>query len=248
MILRAKAADHAKTLKEPKTRAWDDMTVGDIVKKIAGEHNLQPKVAKPLAKFKVDYIAQTAESDQSFLTRLGKQVGAVIAPKDGHLIATERRSGKAASGKKMPTISVTNADLVGEEAYNLILKPRASFAKVIARYHDQDAGVVKSKVYKLADEGPSTTLQDIYPNEDRAARAAKARAKELKAGEGEIELTIMGRPSARAESPLNVAGIDMDADGSAWITTEVVHVWDFSEGGGATTTIQAEFGKPEEND
>ncbi len=241
MTLVAKAADHAKSLKEPKTRAWDQQTFGAIVKKIAGEHNLKPVIAKEIGDHPIHYAAQTEESDQNFLTRLGKRVGAVVAPKDGHLLATLRRSGETASGQKLPAINVTLDRLVSDGAYHVRLKPRSRYGKVIANYEDQAAGKTRQEIIKVASEGPSMTLREVFQNQTEAKRAAEAKVVELKAGEGELSLQMIGDPYARAEAPINVIGVSLDADG-AWIASTVTHSWDYGEGGGAITTVEAEFG------
>jgi len=44
-----------------------------------------------------------------------------------------------------------------------------------------------------------------------------------------------------------VLGVAPDADGD-WIASTVTHVWDYSDGGGATTTVEAEFGMEEKDD
>ena len=243
LTLIAKAADHAKTLKEPKTRAWSETTFGEIIETIAADHELEPIVADTLAPVVIAYMAQTEESDQAFLTRLGKRVGAVIAPKDGRLVATERRSGKTASGEDMPPIFVTANKVIGDGGYRVGIKPRSRFGKVIARWHDAAAGRTRKVEREVADEGPSMTIREVFQNEADATKAA-----ELKAGEGELSVTMVGDPKARAEAPVTVLGVGEDADGAPWIASRVTHLWDYGEDGGATTEVEADYGKPDEDE
>ena len=241
----AKAADHAASLKEPKTRSWDTQTLGAVVRKVAGEHGLAAAISDKLASQAIKFIAQTEESDQHFLTRLGKRVGAIIAPKDGRLLVTERRSGKTASGQSMPKIEVTLGRLVNAGAYSVQLKPRSRYSKVIANWQDRASGTVKRFTFQAAEKGPSITLREVFQDEADASRAAKAKATDLRSGEGELALELIGDPLARAEAPLSVSGVSLDVDGE-WIASTVTHVWDYGEGGGATTTVEAEFGKEKE--
>lgn len=247
VTLHAKAADHAKTLKQPKTRAWDQKTFGDIVKTIAGEHSLKPVIAREIGAHPIHYAAQTEESDQNFLTRMGKRIGAIVAPKDGHLLATLRRSGETASGQAIPTIEVTLGRLVSDGAYHVRLKPRSRYAKVIANYEDQGAGVTRQEIIEVASEGPSMTLREVFQNRTEARRAAEAKSIEFKAGEGELSLQLIGDPHARAEAPIEVSGVSLDADGK-WIASTVTHTWDYGEDGGAVTTVEAEFGMNKEDE
>lgn len=247
LTLICKAADHASTLKEPKTRSWDGQTLGEVVKKIASEHGLKAAITETLATHQIKFIAQTEESDQNFLTRLGRRVGAVITPKDGHLLTTERRSGKTASGKDMPKIEVTLERLVSTGAYSVRLKPRSRFSRVIANYQDRASGTTKRFSLKGAEKGPSITLREVYQDEQDAKKAAVARVSDLRAGEGELTLELIGDPLARAEAPLIIENVAPDVDGN-WIASTVTHVWDYGEGGGATTTVEAEFGKEEKDE
>ena len=241
----AKAADHAKSLKEPKTRAWTG-TVETITQTIAHAHNLKLVISDALRAHQIDYLAQTEESDQHFLTRLGRRIGAVIAPKDGHLLVTERYSGKTASGEDLPRIHITLDQLISSSAYSLRLKPRSRFAKIIAKWEDAACGKTRQVILDLAVEGPSITLREVLQNGADALKAAQARQKEARAGEGELTIALVGDPEARAEAPILIAGVAPDVDGE-WLAHSVTHVWDFGAEGGATTTIEAQFGMEDDD-
>jgi phage protein D len=247
LTLVAKAADHAQSLKEPKTRSFEGKTFGKIADQIAGEHSLKLAIADKFQSHSIPYAAQTEESDQHFLTRIGKQIGAVIAPKDGHLLVTERRSGKAASGNPLPTIFVTPTRLISNNAYFVRIKPRSRFSKVVARWQDRSAGQTKSVTIKAGEKGPSMTIREVFQSEAAAQRAAEAKVTELKSGEGEMSVEMIGEPKACAEAPIQVLGVAPDIDGD-WIASTVTHVWDYSTGGSAVTTIEAEFGMEEKDD
>lgn len=245
LVLTAKAADHAKGMKEPKTRAWDGKTLGDLVKSIAGEHGLKAEISSALAAVKLPYIAQTEESDQHLLTRIGKRVGAVIAPKDQRLLVTARHSGKTVSGQSMPEVRVTPDMLADMDGYRIGSRPRGRFGEVRTRWRDRQAGVTRNVDVSTGLEGPRKTLREVYQDEAEARRAADAAAREIKAGEGDMRLLLVGYPMARAEAPIIIAGVSLDLDGR-WIATRVNHEWNF-EGGGATTEIIAEFGADDED-
>ncbi len=80
MTISAKAANMLGGIRARKTRSWQKKTVGDIVKKIAGEHGLKPVVSNSLKSHFHAYQAQTSESDLNFLTRLAKGLDAVAKP------------------------------------------------------------------------------------------------------------------------------------------------------------------------
>ena len=114
------------------------------------------------------------------------------------------------------------------------------YSEIRARWRDRSAGRTKLVSVKTGLEGPSTTLREVFQTEEEAKRAADATKRDMAAGEGEMELTLIGNLLARAETPVQVEGVGFDIDGR-WIATSITHEWAFN-GGGATTTIRAEFG------
>ena len=241
LVLIAKAADGAGNLKSPRSRSWEGKTLGDILRQIAADNGLTPVVAPKLAAMKIAFLAQTEESDQHLLTRLGQRVGAVITPKDGRLIATERHGAKTASGQDMPEVNVGPADLVASSGYRVTLKPRARFGEVRGRWRDRAGGATRELREKAADKGPLKTLREVYQSEEECRCAVAAEARAVRASEAELTLTMAGNPSARAETRVTVAGVSLDADG-AWVCKQATHRWSFRSGGGATTEVVCEYG------
>ncbi len=188
----------------------------------------------------VPFLARTEESDQNLLTRLGRRIGAVITPKDQRLLVTKRHSGKTASGKDMPPLVIARPMLLADRACSIRHKPRVRYSEIRARWRDRPAGRTKSVSVETGLEGPSTTLREVFQSEDEAKRTAEAAKRDIAAGEGEMELKLIGAPLARAETPVQVEGVSPDVDGR-WLATSITHEWAFN-GGGAATTIRAEFG------
>ncbi|SDF89770.1 contractile injection system protein, VgrG/Pvc8 family [Rhodobacter capsulatus] len=241
LVMIAKAADGAGALKEPRTRSWEGKTVADILKQIASDNGLTPVVAEKLGAIKVPFLAQTEESDQHLLTRLGQRIGAVITPKDGRLIATERHGAKTASGQDMPEVKVGPGDLIASSGYRVTLKPSARFGEVRGRWRDRQGGATREVREKAADKGPLKTLREVYQSEDECRCAVSAEARRVRAGEAELTLMMAGTPKARAEARVTVSGVSLDADG-AWVCKQVTHRWSFRSGGGATTEMVCEYG------
>ncbi len=190
----------------PQDPCPENTSLGAIATTIAHEHNLRPAMSKTLASHHIAYAAQTEESDPHVLTRLGRRIGAVIAPKDGRLLVTARHSGKTVSGKPpaplaLPTIFVTPNLLIAKNAYNVRIKPRSRYSRVIARWQDQDSARVHKLTLQAAPKGPSMTLREVFQTEAEARKAAEAKVKELRAGEGELSLDMVGAPKARAGEP-----------------------------------------------
>ena len=227
------------------TRSWAKTTIGNIIEQIGPEHNLKPVVCDALKDHPIDYMAQSEESDQNFLTRLAKRIGAIIAPKDGHIFCTERFSGKTASGEDLPPLMIGKSDLVNDSAYSVTIRPRVRFGKIVAKWGDKAAGKTKEVSIETGKEGPSMTLREVFQSEVEAIKAADAKANEVKSGEGELSVDIIDNPLAKAEMPVILAGVAPDAD-RKWIIGSAEHIWDFEESGGAITTLEAQYGKEDE--
>lgn len=88
---RGASADMGGALKSMKTRNFDEITLGDLVETMAGEHNLKSVVSDALGKIAYDHIAQVDESDMHLLTRLARNHDATV--KAGALLLAERGLG-----------------------------------------------------------------------------------------------------------------------------------------------------------
>ena len=84
-----------------KSRSWDNKTIEDIVKTIAGECGLQPVVDKTLASITIPHIAQVGESDANLLLRIARRYAGVLKPADGRLVLAAEQGGHTTSGKTL---------------------------------------------------------------------------------------------------------------------------------------------------
>jgi len=94
-----------------KSRSWRDVSVQDIVQKIASEHGLKPVISESLKAQKFAYLAQTTESDLNFLTRIAKDLDAVAKPAGGALVVAKRGENKAADGSDLPVFDVHKSQI-----------------------------------------------------------------------------------------------------------------------------------------
>lgn len=98
MRITATAADLKGEIRAPKTRGWEQKSLKDIVATIAGESGLTPVVGDSVAGKVWDYLAQTAESNLHFLSRIAAQLDATAKPAGGALVVQARGEGKTAAG------------------------------------------------------------------------------------------------------------------------------------------------------
>ena len=81
-------------------------TVGELMKKMAGRKGWSPKVDGKIASKKIEYEAQTGESDQALAVRVGNKHGAVVTVKQGNLIVKPAGNGSTVSGMAMSPIVI----------------------------------------------------------------------------------------------------------------------------------------------
>ncbi|MTH65591.1 phage late control D family protein, partial [Paracoccus shanxieyensis] len=107
----ATAADLKGDIRAPRTRGWPKPTLGQIVSAIASEAGLRPVVAASLRDIGWDWLAQTAESNLHFLTRLAADLDATCKPAGGALVVQRRGEGVTAAGDALTAPVLTAARL-----------------------------------------------------------------------------------------------------------------------------------------
>lgn len=76
LSVRATAADMKGAIRAPRTRTWENRTLSEIVRTIAGEAGLRAVVSGNIASTRWRYLAQTAESNLHFLRRIAGTIEA----------------------------------------------------------------------------------------------------------------------------------------------------------------------------
>ena len=218
LVIRGKAADMEASLKEHRTRPWDDVTLGDMVAAIATEHGLEPRVGEFLAPIDIPHLDQTEESDLHLLTRLARQYDAVAKPAGGHLLFVPRGEAKTAMGREIPAVAIHRSETA---EHRVTLADRGKYQSVIAHWHDTATG---ARTPVRSGEGrPAFTLRHAYPDATAAMDAARAKLDVLGRGLGTLGLTLkQGNPLLAAETPLILSGFRRGVDGD-WVATRVSH-------------------------
>lgn len=218
--IRARGADLRAGIKAPKSRSFDDVTLGDLTTTIALDHGYIARVASSLTGVWLGHVDQTEESDLHLLTRLCEDIGALAKPTGEYLCVVERGAATSASGEPTPELAITPADV---SRWSVTLQDRSSYESVIARWRDLDGA---SEVKVTAGSGsPTYTLRQMYDSDAAARSAAEAKLKALARGTGTLRFTCVGRPELMAEGRVNLSGFRSGVDG-AWGITRVTHTLD----------------------
>jgi phage protein D len=230
MTITATAADMKGDIRAPKTRAWEDVTLKDIVARIAAEARLSPVVGKSVATAHWPYVAQTAESDLHFLTRLSGTLDATTKPAGGRLIVQRRGEGKTAAGDQIEPVKLTPMRL---SEWNWKLDAREDYGTCEAEWSDTGGGA-RQKITKGTGT-PLKKLRHVFASSAEADRAASAElSRAARAG-----LTLKGRiagfePALFAGGLLSIDGLRAEMNGE-WHVARVVH----ELGAGLTTKFEA---------
>lgn len=204
LTIRGRSADFRGTLNSRREQSWHDTTLGQIVETIASRNKLTASVADALKAVAVPHIDQSQESDAVFLSRLADRNGAAVSVKAGKLLFLKAGSGKTASGKPIPQMTLERGD---GDRHQFAIADREAYTGVTAKWlHTKDPKPQKQKV-KLRRKPKEKHLRALqHPKATKATANAKAK-KEQEAREGEymageadnvLELTTIYATKAQA--------------------------------------------------
>lgn len=218
-----RSAGMRTTVKEHRTESYVDMTVGDIVKKIAGRHNLSATLIGNVASIKLPRLDQVLRSDLHILSKLARDTGAMFKIADRQLIFAEEGSSPA------PLVQLVETDLI---RYQFDIEDRPRHKDVKARWYDSEKG---EEITEVAENGPGEAtfwIRHLFNSKDEAKKAIDSKMRNLRQAEGTCSVTISGRPEMDAGGKM---AIDL-APGTEgpWLITGVDHNYD---GGGIQTTL-----------
>ena len=216
LTLRGKASNLKQSLKQPKTRSWDGMTLGDLVNAIAQEHRMSAKVGETLKDQAIPHVDQTDESDLHLLTRLAREVGAVVKPVAGFLVMVPQGEAKSVTGQSLPMITTT-ADQIKQ--HHVTQTEVSQYDAVTTYWHDTQTA--KREAVQIG-EGRVFMSRHTYVDEATATNAAKAKLHQFKRSSLQLSLTLIGNPNLMAEGKINVTGLRSPINGS-WVIERVVH-------------------------
>jgi len=232
--INAKSADMRQDLKSQKTRSFDNITLGDLVKTIAGENGLSGKTAAELASIAFPHLDQTEESDLHLLTRLAKQHNGIAKVTHDLLIIAKAGQSKSVGGARLPAIVIDKTQV---SDYRCTIADRGKYAAVTATWHNKTTG--QKVAVSTSAAKPAYTLRHTYDTETQAIEAAKAKLDDLNQGTTTVELTLaIGNGNLFAESPLLLTGFRTGINGGNWTTTKVEHEFSTS---GFTTRIEGDI-------
>lgn len=234
MTITATAADLKGDIRAPRTRAWQDKTLPAIVGAIAGEAGLKAVVGDSLRAVRWDYLAQTAESNLHFLTRIAAELDATCKPAGGALVVQRRGEGKTAAGDALTPPTIPRRRL---SDWSWSWKSRTVYRAAEAEWTETGKGVTHK--VKVGKGTPMKKIRHPYATEAEATRAAEAALSGAGRAAMELSATLAGfEPGLLGGASVVVQGLRPELIGE-WHLKSVSHRLD---GGGLVTEFQAERG------
>ncbi len=181
LTIRGRSADFRGSLNSRREQSWHDTTLGVIVETIAARNKLTASVADTLKAIPVPHIDQSQESDAAFLSRLADRNGAAVSVKAGKLLFLKAGSGKTASGKPIPQMTLERGD---GDRHQFAIADREAYTGVTAKWlHTRDPKPQKQKVklkrkpkeqHLRALQHPKATKATSKPKAKRSRKRARA--------------------------------------------------------------------------
>jgi phage protein D len=235
--IRARSADFASRIRVRKDAAYHDMTIGEIVTKVAAAHGLTPSVAPALANIHIPVLGQTAKSDMALVRELGRRYDAVATIKAGKLIFAPIGAGATASGKAIPEVAISIHELP-ERGYRLSEVQRDAYDGVAAAWHDQD-GAQRRTITAGKKDGTHKRLHRTFATEADAKAAVNAEWNRIQRGAATLDIALsLGRPEIFPDRHAALSGFPPAIQSRDWLVVETSHSIDGDRG--MATTLKLE--------
>lgn len=178
ITIKASSANLRGEMKSGKSQSFHRKTFGEIAQTIATNHQLKLNMPSNLANIKIAHIDQTDESDLSFIQRLANRYGAEMAVKKDMLLIFVAGQGKTASGKTMPTITITRHD--GDQYRYNEEDPDGNYTGVTAYYYDKNQAKRKAVENKKSENDAKKKNKKSKQNNNQKTEQKKREIKAKK--------------------------------------------------------------------
>jgi len=207
LTVKATSANFTTNLKEKVNVSYENLTLKDLVSKIASKHSLRVK-----ADFKdvfLKHISQTNESDLHLLNRLAKDYNATFNIKNNTLIFIEKTK------SDLPVFSIDKNEV---ENYSLTYANKTLYKSVKATFRDTKEN--KDIEVTYGSTKPVYHLKGSFKSKEEALKKAKGILGLLNSGTVKGSLTCTGRNI--------IAGGKLSFDGSEYLIKRVTHTMNSS--------------------
>lgn len=179
----ATGVDFSGGLKKKKNRAWEKLSLKEIVEKIAKENGLS--AIADFGEIKIYYVGQHDTSDLAFLKRFAKDFDAVFNVKDNRIIFL-KKGNEAKSAIPKASINLSECS-----SYRIKYSNKTLYGSCKAVWHDTKENVIKEVVVGEG-KGEQIKLEGNFKNAAEAKEKAKAKLQRANSGIVSGSLEIYG--------------------------------------------------------
>lgn len=218
IVITANAMNFRDAMAGHRNRLFQDVSIADIVRTIASEHNYETFIDPKFETVVIDHLNQINESDLYFLRSLADEYGA-ISKCLGQSMAFIPLVNKAESIKA--ALGSTTIHKQECTRYKVGRTDRSRYSGVKALWNDTRTPSGKTEAITVGGGNKLFSLPQIYRTPEQAQAAAEAKWQRLVRSEAEVSITLPGKPSLTCEGQLFLKGFGV-ADGE-YVVTEVTH-------------------------
>lgn len=229
MTFKALAAYTSKALRTERSEGYDNMSLQDVVAKVAARNGLKPLYKGPALKFR--RLSQSKQSDLAFLTRLAEDWGFYFSIKGTQLIFMDRTAVESATPVRILAV------VSGEATKNARLRRSSAgcYRKAELSYLDPKSG---KKIKVTAEDArvksdDTLKLDDKVENREQAERLCAAKLAAANDGFATGTVEVVGDPMLVAGQIITLLPLAYGAYAGRWLVTESTH--DLGPGGYSTT-------------
>lgn len=230
-----------------KSKSWENTTLGDIAKAIAGNLSVTTSVDAELATVAIVNEQQVDQSDTDFILRLVRRHGGWLKFADNRMVIAKEGSGTGTGGTALNIVLLKNQVTTWQVSAG---GKGQAFKKVVVKYHDYETGdtnEVEAEVEQpasmpeltqdvawLASSESTYTPPTLVADEPQAKSVAKTVAKRIARATRSFELTLPGRLDIVAGGKVSLSGFRDGVNGE-WLVKSIRHRLD-SRGWSMTVT------------
>ncbi len=231
MTISALAVNVRGAFNTHRLRTFYDLSLGDLVRRIAGEQGYQTAVDSYYDGVSLAWVEQADETDAVFLHRLAKDYGATFKATGQTVVFCRRGPEKDESLRSaFGSFEIRPGEHVRD--FSVLAEDESPFSQVVAQYHDNNSGLTESVFVGTGDK--VKRLRRVFGSESEAQAAADAEFKNGQRAAVTGSMTLIGRPDLAAEGELVLSGF-RDGVNGVYTLTSVVHRL------GADYTTEIEF-------
>lgn len=225
----AQSAFTSKELRTDRSEAYDEMSLQNIVGKVAGRHGLS--ITGEIPDLTFERISQDKTHDLAFLTRMAEDWGCYFSIKGDQLVFTTRESIETAAPARL--FDLVNGDRTIR--YNLRRSTHKLYGKAQAKYlHPKTKKLVQAEATDdRVPSGDTLKLEDRAETQAHAERMVIARLARANDGLGTGNITTTGDPLLLAGQVILLGGT-FGRYAGRWLITSATHRFTSS---GYTTAI-----------